>query len=313
MRVLNNSKQRIQLADLKRDAEGGALTVERDEELYSNRIESAALEIISRECCVILLSGPSGSGKTTSSLKLAYKLTELGTKTQVISLDDFYKNVKEYPDTPDGAKDYESIYCLDIELVNEKLSDLVRTGHADIPQYDFVFQKRKPEMKEVDLCAGGKIIVEGIHALNPLLSESIGRDDMFRVYAGLCSEYYESDERVISTREVRMARRMIRDHYFRGHSVEKTLELWDNLLEGETKWIRVFRAGADHLLDTSLVYEACLYGKLLEEIYANGHETGAFRHVFYQIMERFLKVSPMDEALVPDNSMLREFLGGLIL
>jgi len=313
MKVLGSSKKRIQITEFNRDAANGRLMVENDEKLYSERIKKAASEVISSGRCVLLLSGPSGSGKTTSPLKLAQELLEFGTEAQVVSLDDFFKNVNDYPETPEGTKDYESVYSLDIDLINEKLYDLVTTGHTEIPQFDFIFQMRKPEMREVQIKSGGVVIVEGIHALNPLLSESIGKDDAFRIYAGLCSEYYDRDERLIATRDVRITRRMIRDHYFRGHSVEKTLELWDNLLEGEVKWIRIFKPEADLHLDTSLDYEVCIYGSLLEEIYAGESEAGAFRAVFTGIMERFLAATPIDIDLVPDNSMLREFLGGLIL
>ena len=313
MKDYDNSKLKVSIASVNEDASRGADTVLRDEELYGARIADAASEIILSGCRVFLLSGPSGSGKTTSSLKLGQELSSRGKAAQVISLDDFFKNVRDYPETPDGKKDYESIYALDVDLINERLYDLVTTGHAVIPQFDFIFQRRKRETKDVSIGRDGIVIIEGIHALNPLLYDSISRSQVFRIYAGLCVEYYDNDERVISTRDVRIARRMIRDHYFRGHSIEKTLEMWDNMLRGELRWIRVFRHQADLLFDTSLTYEVCVYGKMLAEVFSDESEGGAFRPLFAEIVGRFSALARMDESLPPDNSMLREFLGGLIL
>jgi len=264
-------------------------------------------------CSIVLLSGPSGSGKTTTSLKLAKALTARGKPAKVISLDDYFKNIEDYPETETGDKDYESIYALDIGLVNSNLFDLAATGRAVIPQFDFVLQKRKPEQKEIVLDKGEIAVVEGIHALNPILSESIKREDAFRVYAGLCVEYYNGEERIIATRDLRITRRMIRDYYFRGHTIERTLELWDNLLAGETKWVRAFKTEADHLINTSIKYEVCVFKRLIEGIFTDEAQGGVYRNILAEVAGRYEKVTPIDEDMTPDGSMLREFLGGLII
>ena len=313
MRVLSDQKQRLQINEFNAQAADCIQLVLQEEKLFASRIENAAMEIDLSGSNVVLLSGPSGSGKTTTSLKLAKALTARGREAKVISLDDFFKNYEDYPLTCDGKKDLESVYAVDIDLVNSKLYDLVTSGRAVTPQYDFIMQKRKPEYKEIILKEDGIAVIEGIHALNPLLSESINRDEAFRIYAGLCVEYYEGEERIISTRDIRITRRMIRDFYFRGFSIERTLELWDNLVEGEKKWIRVFKTQADHIINTSINYEVSVFKELIDGIYADDTQGGEYRGLLEEIKKRFVRIVPMAEEITPDNSMLREFLGGLIL
>ena len=313
MKELFERKRKLQIVSVNKMADNAPDIVANSERRYESRIRAAADKIISSGCRAVMLSGPSGSGKTTSSLKLAGELRLRGVVSEVISLDDFFKNLKDYPETSDGKKDLESVYAVDIDLVNEKLYELVYSGHAEIPQFDFVKQCRKSETLKMELFDDGVAIIEGIHALNPLLNDAINHSDAFRIYAGLREEYYLGNERIVATRDIRIARRMIRDFYFRGYSIQDTLAIWDNLLAGEETWVKVFKSEADMLLDTSFTYEPCVFKILLEKLLAVPEQGGDRRSELEELAERYADFVAVEEDLIPKRSMLREFIGGLTL
>ena len=163
------------------------------------------------------LTGPSASGKTTSAHCLAKALQQQGTPAQVVSLDNFFKGAEFYPKMPDGTLDYENPDTLDLLLIKQCLKDLSQTGKTTLPVYDFTQEKRSAEVEPIDL-QGGVCIVEGIHALNPELTELVEGSEVYRVYAGLREEYCIDGRRVINTQDIRLCRRTLRDAATRGRS-----------------------------------------------------------------------------------------------
>ena len=256
---------------------------------------------------IVMVSGPSSSGKTTSAGKLAQGLSALGRRASVVSLDNFFKNIEDYPVREDGEKDYESPYALDIEEFRRCMEKLLATGFAQLPTFDFPNQCRAEEILDVDISDGGLLIIEGIHALNPLLTQQ--NDRVFKLYAGLRVEYSVDGEPFLKTREVRIIRRIIRDYLFRGFSAQRTLSLWDSLQEGENKWIKVFKPDADLLLNTSFGYEACIYSGVAQQLFESAEHGGEYREILLGLIDKLEAFVPIDSELMPKNSMLREFVG----
>ena len=275
---------------------------------YESRVYAAAGEVLASGCHVVMLTGPSASGKTTSAHKLAAALERRGYPAQVVSLDNFYLNLNDYPRLPDGSKDYENITALDIPAIHTVLSQLLTRGEAELPVFDFTTENRKPETEHINL-NGGVCVVEGIHALNPILTETLPRDKVYKIYAGLREEYSHKGQRVLPTRDIRLARRMVRDYKYRGHSLEKTLGMWSSVCAGEDRFIKPFKVEADLLLDTSFSYEPCLLAGQIAPLAGKLPDDSPLAEMLNSLAGRFALCDPLSLDLVPADSMLREFLG----
>lgn len=288
-------------------AESPCRFVERCETLYENRVFSAAAEVMAAGRPVVMLAGPSASGKTTTAHKLAKALTLRGARCQVVSLDNFYLNKDKYPRLPDGSKDYENIDALDIACIKRCLDELVRQGWTELPLFDFKTESRQTETQRLDR-QGGMILVEGIHALNPILTEGLMPGSAFRVYAGLREEYSDAEGmRFIKTREVRLARRMTRDVTFRGHSLEKTMRLWDRVCDGENRYIKVFKKEADLLMDTSFSYEPCVLAGQIAPLAGLLPPESPVSETLNDLAGRFSRFAQLPLEAIPASSMLQEF------
>ena len=191
---------------------------------YDSRVYAAAKEIIEENRHIIMLTGPSASGKTTTAHKLKDKLINMGRKARVISLDNFFKNPEEYPRLENGEKDYENVAAIDLELFGSCLNNLLENGVAKCPEFDFTTERRIEDAIEIEIDEGF-IIVEGIHALNPVLLDILPAGEAFTIYAGLREEYSFRGQRILPTRDIRLLRRMIRDYKYRGHSPQKTIAM----------------------------------------------------------------------------------------
>lgn len=276
---------------------------------YCARVEYAAVAIAKSGARIVMLTGPSASGKTTTAHKLAAALTSHGTHSVVVSLDNFFRNINEYPLLPDGTPDYESVDALDIDRINHCLLELSRTGHTDIPNFDFHSEQRVHGTIPVDVGADGVTIIEGIHALNPRLIAMLPESAVFKIYAGLREEYSEGGQRFLPTRDVRLARRMVRDAKFRGHSLEKTLAMWPSVCRGEDQNIKVFKQEADMLLDTSFTYEICCLAPYIAEFRGALPVETSRGAQLDSLCRRFSLCKIIDSSLMPRDSMLREFIG----
>lgn len=289
-------------------AKTGRTFVDTCEAEYAERIAQAADAVLESGRHVVMLTGPSSSGKTTTAHKLAGQIRTVGRVAEVISLDDFFLDLEKYPRLPDGSKDYENVTALDIEKVNDCLREVIDTGSTMLPQFDFLTERRKAE--KLPVCIGdGVLIVEGIHAHNPLLTRQLPQDKVYKVYAGLREEYAYKGQRVLPTRDVRLARRLIRDYKYRGHSAQKTLGMWSAVCEGEEKYIKIFKPQADYLLDTSFSYEIeCLGPEILALAQEFCDETSGMEKL-KELARWFGLCQSLPENWIPKDSMLREFLG----
>lgn len=280
------------------------------EEDYAARIERGAAAIEASGAHVVMLTGPSASGKTTTAHKLADCISAHGRHSIVVSLDNFYKNLCDYPRRPDGTPDYESVDALDIAEINKCLLELIETGRTEIPDFDFASENRRIGIIPLEL-HDGVVIVEGIHALNPRLTALLPEGSAFKIYAGLREEYSRAGQRVLCTRDIRLARRMVRDHKFRGHSLEKTFAMWPAVCESEDRSIKIFKPEADLLLDTSFTYEPGMLEPFVRELEAELEKTpdAPYAAKLRALYSRFALFSAIDQKQIPPDSMLREFIG----
>ncbi len=313
MKAVFKPKTRFEVSDINHIVTSNPNFIRQSEENYRDRVRAVADAVEQSGCSIVMVSGPSASGKTTSSKKLALELRARGRQAVVISLDDFFRGIEDYPKNAKGEPDLEHVNAVDIECVNETLDKLLREGHCELPQFDFVAQHRRPETRPLSLEPGGFAIIEGIHALNPLLSERIPQDRVFRLYVGLRNEYYRYGARVVNTRDLRIIRRMVRDYYFRGYRVEDTLRVWEDMMAGEEIWIKPFKEISNMLLDTSFPYEPCVFRPILEKLAADEAEGGAYREAMLRLCGLAAQFAPLPVESVPPDSMVREFLGGLEL
>ena len=274
---------------------------------YESRVFAAAGEIIASGCRIVMLTGPSASGKTTTAHKIAAAIGMRGGKAQVVSLDDFYKNLDSYPRLPDGSKDYENVTALDIEEIHRCLNELVGKGETGLPIFDFKTENRKAERNHIELGEGGVCVVEGIHALNPMLTQKLPTGSVYRIYAGLREEYSYRGQRILPTRDIRLGRRMVRDYNFRGHSLEKTLSMWSQVCAGEDQYIKIFKSQADLLVDTSFSYEICVLAGQIAPLAGKLPSSSPCCEKLNDLAGRYSLCSPLPLEMVPQNSMLREF------
>jgi uridine kinase len=274
---------------------------------YESRIYAAAKEIVAEDRHVVLVSGPSSSGKTTSSLKLRDKLIGMGRQSRVVSMDNFYKNLDVYPRLEDGSKDLENVTGLELDLFADCVRKLLADGKAMFPRFDFASETRQDEAEPIEI-GDGILIVEGIHALNPLVLEKLPEDERFAIYASPREEYSYRGQKVLPTRDIRLMRRMIRDYKRRGNSPWNTIEVWPKVCEGEDKYIKVYKPNADYILDTSFSYELLIMNSELQNFkgYADDSIPGMR---LGELLNIFKNLDSLSVGYVPRGSMLKEFYG----
>ena len=303
-------KRLVEIDLLNVAARSGLQLVQVCEDSYARRLQYAAQKVRQSGAKIIMLTGPSASGKTTTAHKLAAALTEMGTPAQVISLDNFFRGSQYYPRMPDGTLDYEHPDTLDMPLIRQCLQELSQTDKTVLPIYDFVREERSEQTEAIDL-AGGVCIVEGIHALNPMLTSLVPSGHVYRIYAGLREEYCQEGRRLINTQNIRLCRRVLRDAAARGRSPEQTLAMWDRVLDGETRYIKGFKNTADFLLDTAFSYELGIIAGLLPEVGRRMSPDSRYTEMWDEAARRFEHVQPLDRQLIPPGAMLREFYAGV--
>ena len=275
---------------------------------YHDQIESIADEILAAGHRIVMLTGPSAAGKTTSAHKIARAVAARGHNSRVLSLDDFYIGEGKYPKNPDGSDDYESLEALNLAELHSCLKDLYTTGVCDAPVFDFT--KQQPSGTQHIDARDGVVIIEGLHALNPALTEALPNDAALCLYAGLREEYADAhDSRCLATRDIRLARRIVRDYLFRGHGAAFTLGLWGHVCAGEDRFIKPYKPRANLLLDTTHTYEVCLWRTVLDAMPADPALTATQARQLEALRRRFAEFPALGTELVPENSLLREFIG----
>lgn len=262
---------------------------------------------------MVLIAGPSSSSKTTFAKKLGLQLRVNGIKPVTIGTDDYFVERKDNPVDENGEYDFETIDALDLKLFNEHLTKLISGKTVNIPTFDFkVGTKRYNPEKKIKLEEDEVLVIEGIHGLNEKLTKKIPAENKFKIYISdltvLNVDYYNR----ISTTDTRLIRRIVRDYNFRGYSALETLKRWPSVVRGENKYIFPYQEEADVMYNSSLIYEIAILAKyakpLLRKIENNNPEYSEAKRLL-TFLDYF---EEMDESAIPNNSMLREFIGGSV-
>lgn len=279
---------------------------------FAEKVETAARRIADHrsESRIILLSGPSGSGKTTTALKVEEVLKRMGIETHTISMDNYFNTIdpETAPRNREGQIDYESPFCLDVDLLNRHFAMLDRGETIHVPKYEFARQMRSDILSQpLRLGPDELAIFEGIHALNDII---VGKNPKaFKLYIAARSNLVDDEGNVVFQHAwLRLCRRIVRDHLFRGSNAAFTLKMWPNVHRGERLYISPYKESADIMFDSSLAFEFSVLKPivvpLLEELPA-----GKFPEAD-QMLEAFRRIEPMEERYVAPESLAREFIGG---
>lgn len=281
------------------------------EALQEKKISQIADTIAARkEIKVVLIAGPSSSGKTTFCKRLSVQLLASGVKPVQISLDDYFVNRTETPKDENGELDYESIYALNIPLINEQFNALFRGEEVELPKYNFQTGMSEKSGKKLHLGENNILLVEGIHALNPALTEQIADDKKFKIYASALTTILLDDHNYIPTTDNRLLRRIVRDYKYRGCSAQDTIHRWPSVRAGENKWIFPYQEQADVMFNTAMLFELAVIKTQAEEVLEQVPEKCDEYAEAYRL-RKFLKYfAPLPFRNLPPTSLLREFLGG---
>ena len=286
--------------------------VEECDAAFAKKVENAAKKIADHrtESHVILLSGPSGSGKTTTALKIEEQLEKMGIETHTVSMDNYFNTIdpETAPRNREGAIDYESPFCLDIDLLNRHFAMLDRGETIHVPKYEFARQMRSDIMSQpMRLGPDELAIFEGIHALNDII---VGKNPhAFKLYIAARSNLVDDEGKVVFQHAwLRLCRRIVRDYKFRGSDASFTLKMWANVRRGEKLYISPSKENADLMFDSSLAFEFSVLKPfvvpLLEAIPAGKYD------VVDDMLKGFEQIEALDEKYVAPNSLAREFIGG---
>ena len=281
------------------------------EALQEKKIAKIAEDIANRKGVkLVLLAGPSSSGKTTSCKRLSIQLAVNGLKPLQISLDDYFVDREKTPKDANGEYDYESIYALDLQLINDQFNALFRGEEVELPKYDFQTGKSKKSGKKLKMNDNNVLVVEGIHALNPELTSQIPNEQIFRVYASALTTILLDNHNYIPTTDNRLLRRIIRDYKYRGVSAQETIHRWPSVRAGENKWIFPFQENADAMLNTAMLYELAVIKTQAEPLLQQVPENCEEYAEAYRLLKflKYFKGIPYNN--LPPTSLLREFLGG---
>ena len=260
---------------------------------------------------LISIAGPSSSGKTTFAKRLRIELIARGLHPVMISLDDYYVSSDKIIHFVDGKPDLEHIEALDLKLFNTHLTELIEGKTVTLPHFDFMTKTRK-NGPTLTLKPNEVILIEGIHALNPRLTESLLKSQMYQIYIGLQSQLHIDSESPIRISDIRLLRRIVRDIVYRDTPAEKTFDMWTSVRHGEFKWIYPFQKHADYVFNSALTYEIAILKKHALKHLKDIKETSPF-YMKANYLIKFLKYTvDMDDDLVPNHSLLREFIGGSV-
>ena len=281
------------------------------EALQEKKLAKIAEEIASRKGVkLVLLAGPSSSGKTTSCKRLSIQLAVNGLKPLQISLDDYFVDRDKTPKDENGEFDFESIYALNLDLLNEQFNALFRGEEVELPKYDFPSGKSVKSGKKLKLEPNNVLVVEGIHALNPELTAHVPEEQIFRVYASALTTILLDNHNYIPTTDNRLLRRIIRDYKYRGVSAQETIRRWPSVRAGENKWIFPFQENANAMLNTAMLYELSVLKMQAEPLLQQVPENCEEFAEAYRLLKflKYFKGIPYNN--LPPTSLLREFLGG---
>lgn len=282
------------------------------EESFHEDLDNIFENILNSEqnCRIIMLTGPSSSGKTTTAKILQSKFNDAGKTTYTISLDNFYIGKKKIPKLRNGEYDFESLKALDIPFIKSCIKSILQNGSCVLPKYNFVKGEREDCFTELKADENSIIIIEGIHALNPVFTEGIENSGIKKIYISVKQGIKSNGEKLLRAEDIRFLRRLVRDTAFRGSSAEETISMWDNVCLGEKKYIRPFKYLSDYTLNTFHPYEVSVIKNDAISILSSVDKSFEDYDYAARIIAALEQIIFIDKSIVPSNSLLREFIGG---
>lgn len=281
-----------------------------NETYYNNQLNKCAKDIIANNMNIVMLAGPSSSGKTTTAKKLAIQLAVLGKDAYVISTDDYFVDRNKTPLDENGNKDFESIDAIDLHSLNEDLLDLLEGKEVILPSFNFIKGIRTLSNKKIKMKENTILIIEGIHALNPKLTDYIPEKNKYKIYVSVLTGINIDSTNRISSTETRLIRRIVRDNKYRGYDTLETLKSWDKVKLGEQKYIFPYQNRADFYVDSSLIYEYNALKKYAIECFKQVSKNSKYYYMvdrLENILSYFVEIE--NTKIIDDHSILREFIG----
>ena len=265
---------------------------------------------------IVMIAGPSSSGKTSSSLRIALQCKVLGLKPKVIELDNYFVDRDKTPKDEDGKYDFESLYAMDLDLLNSQLNDLLDGKEVEIPKYDFKTGSRTFTGNRLHLEDKDILILEGIHALNPELTSAVDQSKIFRVFASALTSLNIDENNNLSTSDNRLLRRMVRDNRVRGISPEDTILRWNSVRRGESRNIFPYQENADALFNSALIFELPMLKYYAEPLLRRiSPSSPAYTETvrLLKFLDYIVALQPSEIEAIPPTSIMREFIGGQTL
>ena len=279
------------------------------ERFYRNQLSALSERIRKNDGRIlVMLAGPSSSGKTTTAELLKKSLEENGRHAIVISLDDFYRDQTESYYFEDGTIDYETVKSIDTEYVTECMENLLHKGEAMLPVFSFLTKMRQG-YKQVSVHEDEIIIVEGLHAISPEITEPLQKENMLKAYVSVSSRVYKDGEVFLSKRDMRFIRRLIRDYRFRHSSVDNTFYLWKGVRMGEDRYLFPYRDRADVRIDSFHPYELCVFKDIAINLLDHTGSDSIYYPTANELKGKLEEFESLSETAVPDGSLLKEFIG----
>ena len=281
------------------------------EALHEKKISQIADQIKKqKKVKVVLIAGPSSSGKTTFGKRLAIQLLVNGIKPVNLSLDNYFVNRENTPRDAKGEYDFETIDALDINTFNDNIMRLLRGEEVEIPKFSFETGQRFYDGETLKMSKNNVIIVEGIHGLNPKLTEYLPHESLFKIFISALTVISIDNHNIINPSDNRLIRRMVRDHKYRGYSALDTLKRWESVLSGEQKHITPYQEEADAIFNSALIYELAVLKPYVEaQLFGIERECPEYLEAkrLLKFLDYFVGIGSEN---VPANSLLREFIGG---
>lgn len=281
------------------------------EHAYDSRIRKIADEIRGNidSHRLVLMSGPSSSGKTTTSRKLAAYLREYGVDAHTISMDDFFLDNCKTPLGRNGKPDVESVHALDLELMQSCMNRLMAAQAVEMPRFDFAMGVNRPGYKTLKLGEADIVVLEGIHALNDLVVERMPSDKVFKLYISVSSSFSKNGRLFLQKRDVRLLRRLVRDHKYRNATAAVTFGMWPGVCEGEETYVLPFKRHADIAFDSTFPYDPSVIEKDAIPLLSDVLEDARYRDKAESLIEKLKAFTNIEAELVPHTSLMREFIG----
>ncbi len=284
--------------------------IEEEEARYRGEIEQLCALLEQRRCRqIMLLSGPSSSGKTTTAHLLCDHLRMRGADVHVVSLDDFYRGRGLAPQLPDGSYDYESPLALDLERLELCMQQLVRDGETLLPQYSFEKGRPLDEQIPLKISAQSIVIFEGIHALQPAIGTHLPQENLTRLFINTLSPIYDDGKKLLARRDIPLTRRLLRDERFRNSPPDNTMHMWQQVMRGESLYLFPYTKEVNAVIDTTHAYEPCILGHELLPRLEQIPATSPYRRDADLLAEKLRKFAKLPPSMLPERSLLREFLG----